>query len=160
MNNFSEKIKKNDGYAILFAVIIVSIITLLSFGLSSTTYKELVLSSLASDSQMSYFQSDTATECAIYSDLVLGMGPSTPSPWNCGVNSTGTDNYSFNIGTMPGGSSDLSYRVTNSQASTLPCFEFDVDKPTSTSSIVYARGYNNCDKTNGRTVEREIRVTY
>lgn len=150
--------QKNNGYAILFAIVIVSIITLLSLGLSNTAYKQLVLSSLASDSQTAYFQSDTATECALYADTVAGITESTNTRWSCGIMSSGTTDFLFSVAPFGTGG----YSLTPVNADTSPCFEFDVDKLNTdpVSTIIYARGYNSCDKTNPKTVEREIKVTY
>ncbi len=159
MKFLNQQNNKNTGYAILFTVVIVSIISLISLGLSNTTYKQLVLSSLANDSQSSYFQSDTAAECAIYADSIANITLDTPSPWSCGVDSRG-DNYSLAINISLDG---LTYSLTNSLSGerTVPCFEFDVLKTVSPdTTTIKARGYNSCDKTNIRTVEREIKITY
>lgn len=149
---------KNGGYAILFAVVVVSIISMIAIGLSNTTYKQLVLSSLANDSQVSYYQSDTATECALYADIVLGMTSSAPSPWNCGKDSSGAD---FVLD-LTGSGTDYALTPTNLSGSLRPCFEFNVTKTgvAPIETTIYARGYNSCDKTSQKTVEREIKVTY
>ncbi len=150
-----KKNKNNTGYAILFAVVIVSIISIISFGLSNTTYKQLILSSLASDSQISYLQSDMATECGLYADNIVGLG-SIPSSWNCGIDQNGNIRV-FNI---INDGSQLSASPT-SLGTKDPCFEFDIDKvATPGTTIIKARGYNSCDKSSSKTVEREIEVTY
>ena len=160
-NNFIQKTQ--EGYAILFAVVVVSIISMLAIGLSNTTYKQLVLSSLANDSQISYYQSDTATECALYADNVLAMTSASPSPWECGVDAN-NQNFSFTISNPSGGASD--YTLTSSleqKKATIPCFNFNVSKKlggSPVSTVIDAYGYNSCDKTNQKTVEREIEVTY
>jgi hypothetical protein len=156
--NFNNRnLAREGGYAILFAVVVVSIISMIAIGLSNTTYKQLVLSSLANDSQLSYYQSDTSTECALYADNVLNMTSATSSPWSCGVSTSGS-NMSFSIS-----GSGANYVLTSSLVGTAtPCFDFDVTKvgtfPVATT--IYARGYNSCEKTNPKTVEREIKVTY
>ncbi|MEK7586019.1 MAG: hypothetical protein AAB477_02175 [Patescibacteria group bacterium] len=143
----------NRGYAILFAVVIVSVISLISVGLSNTTYKQLVLSSLANDSQSSYFQSDMATECALYAENIVGM-VALPSPWNCGINSSGSS-YS-----LTKTFDSIKYTLASSSGPTIPCFEFDVQDVTGppVSAIIKARGYNICNKTSSKAVEREIRI--
>ena len=155
----SKEIKKNNqnGYAILFAMVIVSIISMIAIGLSNTTYKQLILSSLANDSQLSFYQSDTATECALYADNVLNMTSDTPSPWQCGKDNSNND-FTFKIS---GGASDYSLNPIINVASD-PCFNFNVTKlgdlPVVTN--IYARGYNSGDMASKRTVEREINVSY
>jgi hypothetical protein len=148
-------INKNSGYAILFAVVVVSIISILSFGLSNTTYKQLILSSLSSDSQISYLQSDMATECGLYADNIVGLG-SLPASWNCGIDSSG------NIQTFNVVNDGSKYKVSPVTLGTKdPCFEFDIDKTTIPgTTVIKARGYNSCDKSSSKTVEREVEVTY
>src|SRR5574343_1489902 len=70
MKNNNLKLNKNNqsGYAILFTVVIVSVISIIAIGLSNTAYKSMILSSVAKDSQTAFYQSDTATECALYAD--------------------------------------------------------------------------------------------
>lgn len=151
-------IHKNKGYAILFSVVVISVISVIAIGLSNATFKQLILSSLANDSQSSFYQSDMATECALYADNVLLMNGSSPSPWRCGVDPNGND-YILNISSQ----SEYDYNVNPSVSSTsLPCFDFNVKKTNSDPVVteIYARGYNICDKSNSKTVEREIKVTY
>ena len=155
MANFKQK-KNNGGYAILFAVVVVSIISMLAIGMSNTTYKQLVLSSLANDSQLSFYQSDTATQCALYSDNILSMNSGSYAEWRCGKNDNDED-FIFEVSNITGGLNDYSLRPKIS-GTPIPCFEFDVTKGAETN--IYARGYNSCDKTNQKTVEREIKVTY
>ncbi len=151
------KNKKERGYAILFAVVIVSIILAVGLGISNSTYKQIILSSVANDSQTAFYQSDTATECALYSNLVAGLIPSSP-PWDCGINSAGA-NQTFTVSSfgINGG-----YKLVLSTPGTLACFEIDVDKPAVPSgpTTLKTRGYSSCNKASLRTVERAIEVRY
>lgn len=158
----NKNILSNKGYAMLFSIVIISIISLLAIGLSNTSYKQLILSSVARDSQTSFFESDTATECALYADTVDHINSSTGT-WLCGVDQDGVDNV-FKTGDLlsgnPGYRADYQY---NNQ--TYPCFDFDVEtltpvNPGDPTTRIKSRGYNSCDKQNPRTVEREIQVTY
>ncbi len=164
-------LRKNaqSGYAMLFTVVVVSIIATIAMGLSGSAYKQVILSSVAKDSQSAFYQSDTAVECALYADFKLG-GPTasdkiSAGSWKCGKDNSLTwkdvdlyldttnmsdTNYAF----FP---SDPSGAVSLIRSS---CFEFDVDKSDSTKSVIKARGYNNCDKRDPKTVEREIEVNY
>jgi len=153
---------KQSGYAILFAVVIVSVISIIAVGLSNTTFKQLILSSVARDSQTSFFESDTATECALYADAVENLTYGSPSPWQCGVDRNGR-NYSLELGPLSTGGNG--YEANPSAPDASPCFEFSVENiipinPGDPSTKVRGRGYNSCDKTSPRTVEREIQVTY
>jgi len=64
-----EKTEKQSGFAMLFAVLVSSV--LLSIGLSifNLTVKELILSSSGRESQFSFYAADTGAECALYWDF-------------------------------------------------------------------------------------------
>lgn len=151
---------KQKGYAILFAVVIISVISIITIGLANSTFKQLILSSLASDSQVSFFQADTATECALYSDNVEAMTSTTFSPWPCGVDLNGGDIHLL-VGPISTGQDG--YSLVPQGIATDPCFDINVYKDTSTDpagTTIKSRGYNSCNKNGPRTVEREIQVTY
>ncbi len=151
---------KEKGYAILFAVVIISVISVIAFGLSSSTYKQLILSSLASDSQVAFFQADTGSECGLYADMVEHLNEASISPWLCGV-TVNQDNTTFMIDETSTGIPG--YTLTPINPGTAPCFDIVVTNDTVSAppvTTMRARGYNNCDKNNMRTVEREIQITY
>lgn len=154
--------KGRGGYAILFTVIVVSIISLMAIGLSNASYKQLVLSSLARDSHLAFYQSDTAAECALYADNKQNMA--LPDPWVCGLDTNGND---YSLGVMPPDNSDPNKTVYSLQpdaamsASGGPCFSIQITKDNvAFTSNIKARGYNICDTTNPRTLERLTEVDY
>lgn len=157
--NFT-KIKNQKGYAILFTVIIVSAISVITAGLTNTAYKQLVLSSLAKDSQSAFYQADTAADCALYADRVEAFKTPpnifTVGTWTCGevdliVTDLGSGSYTL-------------YPTSAISSSLNPCFRIDVTKDNSASPIIRtsisAKGYNICNVNNLRTVEREIKIDY
>jgi hypothetical protein len=157
---------KENGYAILFTVIVVTIISLIAFGISNSSYRQMVLSAVAKDSQVAFYQADTAVECALYSDFIqdiFSQASSTPSTLNCGVQGSSDKPYELIIETKNPGSE---YDLFPVDQGSLPCFEISVRKtiPGSPTDPILTelkgRGYNNCDKTNTRTVQREIEVNY
>lgn len=166
MNINKQKINKKSchtntgGYAILFAVVVVSIISMIAIGLSNTTYKQLILSSLANDSQAAYYQSDTATECALYADNIIGLSAFS-SPWNCGKYSD-SDFFSFTM-SGPSGGDPADYTFSNNVNNTdVPCFKFNITKSLAIPVLtnIFTKGYNSCKLTSPKTVERAIKVFY
>ena len=143
---------KQKGYAILFTVVLVGIISIIAIGLSNSTYKQLLLSSVAKDSQVAFYQADMASDCGIYADNIVGIDniPSAPATWPCGgynlTKTIVTPNILYTL-------EDTSLTSTSN-----PCFLIVIDKTTGT--LIRGKGYNICDKSNIRTVEREINVTY
>jgi hypothetical protein len=151
----NTNIKTQKGYAILFTIVLVGIISAISIGLASVSYKQLILSSVAKDSQVSFYQADTASECGLYAENKLLMTTSSQSPWSCGIDSNDSG-YILDISPYSTGGYTL---IPNSLSlSSSPCFNVIMDKTTSTTKLI-ARGYNICNKTNIRTVEREINIT-
>jgi hypothetical protein len=164
MKKINYKYKKQSGYAILFTIVIVSAISVITAGLTNAAYKQLILSSLAKDSQVAFFQADTAADCALYFDAVyivenVGTPPQDGDLWTCGGLELGLS------------TSDImtSYALNPPQVdSSDPCFRIEVKKATTKDSedndvvntTISARGYNICDKGNVRTVEREIYIKY
>lgn len=167
LNNMNiKKILKNKnqkGYAILFTVVIVSAISVITAGLSNTAYKQLVLSSLAKDSQSAFYQADTASDCALYIDRIIGTSNppnvlTTGGSWTCG----GT---TMDVTVPVAGGNYTVYPTSANQTSSDPCFRIDVTKdlisnPGVVKTRISAKGYNICNKNNLRTVEREVVVNF
>lgn len=153
-----EKLKLNNGgYAILFTVVIVGIISMITIGLSNTAYKQTVLSSVAKDSTIAFYQADIGSECALYADTKLSMfsdDTKTSGEFDCAgnklkyVHETGTSLYKLN---------------TENETSPKKCFRIEMTKTVDINGVIstiVSKGYNRCDKSNIRTVERGINVVY
>jgi hypothetical protein len=165
-----QKIKEQNGYAILFTVVIVSAISVITAGLANTAYKQLILSSLSKDSQSAFYQADTAEECGLYADrLIRTTGTPAiflaPTAWTCGGSSlmvtpnilpgTDVDGNNFSIDTI--------YPVV--ETATTPCFRIEITRTYVIATDVLktsisSKGYNICNKSNLRTVEREVLVKF
>jgi hypothetical protein len=150
--------KNNQGYAILFTIIIISAILAMGAGMSNTILKQLLLSSTARESQIAFYQADTAVECAIYAAEVKNLA-TLSSPWQCGLDSSGNP-IDLNINVL---GTDI-YRLSVNMPFSGPCFSIDVDKSTGVTppytADIKARGYNVCDSTDIHQVERGIQVNY
>lgn len=153
----------NRGYAILFTVILISIISAISIGLSNTNFKQLTLSSGFRDSQTAFYESDMATECGLYADTQKKTELDNGTPINCGVDKNG-NSFTLNVNktNISGG---VKYTLTPNGMSNSndPCFRIVINKYTSTTPVkttTQASGYNICDLSAKRTVERTIEVNY
>ncbi|MFA7000083.1 MAG: hypothetical protein WC241_03100 [Candidatus Paceibacterota bacterium] len=157
MKNNNQKIEYNKGYAILFTVVVVGIISMITIGLSNAAYKQIILSSVAKDSTTAFYESDIASECALYADNTYNMAP--PNPWTCAGNTLtfpagtsvgGTTNYSIDPSGTNGTSIDKCFRVTATKTIVLDTITTNIQ----------AKGYNICNMNNSRTVERAIEINY
>lgn len=152
---FNSNRNKNKGYAILFTVVIVGIISMITIGLSNSAYKQTILSSVAKDSATAFYQADIGSECALYADKMLFFSPDqTSTKYNCAghimdYSNPIADNYQL---------------VPENQNTTAKCFRIEVSKKDDAvigpSTEILSKGYNMCNKGNLRTVERGIKVTY
>lgn len=169
-NYFFQK----DGFALLYTVVVVSLILTIAIGISNTSYKQTILSALARDSQIAFYQADAGVECGLYLDLVQNQFPLgttaqgatgggdiiigggedgiAPEEITCGAQrlkidreKSTTDYFVYNNGTT---------------ASSEPCFNLLFDKLTSPGeSIVESFGRNMCGPSL-RQVERAVSVRY
>ncbi len=155
-----KKIKNENGYAILFTVIIVSAISVITAGISNAIYKQLVLSSLAKDSQTAFYQADTASDCALLFDMEVkdtypDFANMSTFPWECG---------GYNMDVNPGLTSYSIMPQAEDSDSSKPCYRIETSTdwadPENPETTILANGYNICNKDNIRTVERQIKIVY
>ncbi|OHB24236.1 MAG: hypothetical protein A2542_02530 [Parcubacteria group bacterium RIFOXYD2_FULL_52_8] len=74
---------KQNGYALLFAILVTSILLSAGLGISNIIFKELQLSAIGKQSTISFYAADTGIECAYYWERhaptgVLGMTSTFP----------------------------------------------------------------------------------
>lgn len=145
------------GFAMLFTVLIVSIILSLALGIADVTYKQTILSGLAKNSQLAFYQADAGVECGMYYDLHQGQFPrgsnitDVPSTLTCGNTTVALDS----------GNSMTDYFIyTTNAPSKNPCYSVLFDKSTDpVKDVISSRGYSTCSTT-AQQVERGLKVTY
>ena len=147
------------GFAMLFTVLIVSIILSIAIGISNVTFKQNLLSSIAKDSQIAFFAADSGIECGLVNDFAYatlyarGIGPSelTVGGILCG-------DMSFTLDSSESGMNYLVFKedVTDGKQ---PCRTIVFDKTDPVVNKVQSRGYSVCDNT-PRQVERALEVKY
>lgn len=146
-------IKNKNGFALLFTVLVVSLILSIAMGISNITFKQGILSNLAKDSQISFYKADAAVECAMYYDLNKNAFPKDTAPVATNI-SCGNSTFSEDVA-----NSSTNYLIFSDTVNTaIPCASFSVDK-TGATTIIKARGYNVCTSS-PRKVERALQVTY
>ncbi len=148
---------KVGGYTMLFTVLLITIITSLAVGISNTTIKQQLLSSIAIDSQTAFYMADGGMECAIYN--YYKNGGTLPSSFNCvmakpvsgnasetTLSDSGSGVYKFSEMQLPGFSE--------------PCFELVTVSSGGTVEKITAKGYNTCNSSSSRRLERSLEVTF
>src|SRR3989344_4309903 len=88
------KIKsKQQGVVILYAVLLVSVILAINLGIFNITYRQILLSSVARESEIAFFAADSGRHCAMFWD----------SPYYDGAYDAGNYRGSYNGGDRPFG---------------------------------------------------------
>lgn len=148
-----------NGYAILFTIVVVSIISMISMGLANTAFKQMILSGVARDSTTAFYEADLGSECALYADNIYNMNLlKTNGSWICAGNS-----LSVPASVTVGGITTYSINPDGTGGTNDKCFRVIITKAVVGDTIttkVQAMGYNICDKSNSRTVERAIEINY
>lgn len=167
--------KVNKGFAMLFAVLVSSVLLAIGLSIFNLTVKELALSSSGRESQFAFFAADTGAECALYWDIkgsqifATSSADSTPTPSNpdC-VDSFGASGPQYisinNYVTRTLDSATTQFELTIPQSSGDYCAIVTVEKSSSDgflSTTIDSRGYNlPCDSTDSNRVERALKITY
>ncbi len=149
----TANIKKN-GFVLPLAIIIVSMVLVISITVSTLIIGELEFSSFGRDSQKAFFASDAGAECALYWDLKMSaFGTSTlPSlPISC---ANIADQPITPNPTSPG-IFDFSLSFSNGS-----CVYVTVDKSAAPATILRSRGRSSCLSADTRKVERALKVQY
>lgn len=159
---------KQDGVAILFTVLLTSVLLMVAIGISSVAFKEQQFSLEARDSSKAFFAADTGIECALFYDkegvFVTSSPPSTPV---C----HGTVPIVSNSGTLYDFSLDLSDTSTCAHLFVDKAYDPDGTGPlTADYTEIRSYGYNrpvntstgSCPDSAGalRTVNRALRTYY
>lgn len=166
---------KQNGYTLLFAVLVSSLVLSVGISILTISKKEFLLSSAARESVYAFYAADTGLECAVYWDSKSRFSTSTPNlvdPLACGSDSSKlvinrpSDDFGeyktfFHIKNGDNGSCarvTIFQKYDDSSGTNIPVTKIE------------SRGYNmgwiddgntkSCSVGNPRRVERAIRYTY
>lgn len=164
-NNMQGSIKE-QGFTLFISIVITASLLLVSTGIITLAVKEAFLTSAARESQHAFYAADTGIECAIYWDI-KNPDPSGLSAFdtagqtniNCNADSLNTQGSATNPTPQAvGGPSGVSTFTITFLPDTY-CAVVTVTKALGLTTIE-SLGYNTCDPTNPRRVERAVRVRY
>ncbi len=142
------------GFTLLIAVVMVSVLVSVGLALLDITYKQVLLAQAATQSQYAFYNADSALECALYWDQkqnAFSYSYTTPTAITCG-------NLS-----VP---STLTNGTTKQTVLTIPCAAggssatVTVLKTASAVTTIYANGYNLCNTSDPKRIERGLRAQY
>ena len=148
----------NKGFTLFIAIIVMGTLLLIAAGIVSLAIKQASISSTARDSQQAFYAADSGIECALYWDIQNPSGVSAFSPLTGSVINCNKDlNNPSNEWVVGGSDTSVIGPITF-----LPdtyCVKVTVTKEDDNTKIE-SLGYNTCNTSNPRRVERAVRVTY
>lgn len=142
----------NNGFALFYVIIMVSVISTIAFGLASITYKQKFLSSLAYDSQAAFYAADAGMECALF--------------YNASIIAQNNQIDCFDIAPDLFGAFLTLYKGAGSTIWTTAsrpetCFSIELNLPGPSAdprTSFITKGYNTCQQNKIRYIERTLRA--
>lgn len=153
------------GFTLLIAIILSSVILAVGLALLDITFKQAVLASAAKQSQIAFYAADSALECALYWDQKHNFFTADPTQRDAnltqadvlcgglpvtfdGAPRRGTDQITdFNIPCAGGTGIQASVRVYK-------------NFPQGQKNRIYTEGYNSCNDSDPRRIERGLKAQY
>lgn len=156
MINIKKKFSQK-GFVLFMAILIISIILVLSLSVAEIVLKEMKFSTLGKESFKAFYAADSGVKCVVYWDLVEGAFVSTWPDYpvydiECANNGGG-----INIsGSMDvNNKTNFSFNLTNGS-----CVEVFIDK-SGGNTVIDALGYNiDCTAPSNNKIQRGVRFTY
>ena len=150
---------KNKGFTIFVAVIIVGTITFVAAGIINLAVRHLQIANAGEVSQHAFYAADSGMECALYWDVRNPSGLSAFSTTTGTMINCNRDANNLGNQWVVGGA----YTSVINRINFLPnsyCAIVTVTKDLVGGTQIESRGYNTCDLTNPRRVERAVRARY
>ncbi len=166
-----KKIKKNNGFALLYAVMLSSILLAITIGVLNIALKEINFSTSAKDTNDAFFAADTGAECALYYDKSDNSVFPVPDGGNAQegqadpeMSCAGNNSIQLN-GTFPSWQFSVSGLGDVGQGCALVTVTKDnITDPNKVTTSVVSKGYSSGGGTTctpgTNSVERELDVSY
>ena len=176
---FIERNKKQTGFTLLAAIITTGMLLIVSFVVANVALKQLNISRSSQESQYSFYNADSGTECAIFWDLKNSGGQSafaTSTANTIFCNGQSISVASPAVPTLPTPTATL----VGGGGDAKPTSIFKIDFPKGCAIVkvtksyppqapyngqvlltqINSYGYNTCDTSAIRRFERGISITY
>jgi len=153
----SRLVGSRRGFALLYAVMISSIILAITLGVMDVATQEIKFGTSAKDTDDAFFAADTGAECALYYDRL--------APTNNAFTGTATMSCAGNTITITSSGSPASFwsfTVPGLGSAGQGCAKVTVDK-TTTPTHVISKGYNDGGSScvqGPNSVERQLELNY
>ncbi|MEX0933126.1 MAG: hypothetical protein WDZ74_00085 [Candidatus Paceibacterota bacterium] len=151
MSYFLKTQKNNKGFALLFSIVVVSVVVITTLAVSSIVRRGLELTSVGERSMEAFFAADAGLECALYWDIK--QRPSnTFRPGSGNISCLDST-----ISVASDGSGGASFEIRDSVRDV--CADVTV-RVSGLNTTVSSRGYNTCISSDPGRVERGLEARY
>lgn len=148
------------GFALLIAVIFMTVMLTFGLALGSLSYKQISLASGALESQYAFYAADAGLECALYADQQNGgqpslftfpplRPPSAPSFQCDGIISTfpsdvptGIISYSAGVGWIVAERVSLDSGTLHPRCADITVYKYNAPQANGLMTIIYSQGYD------------------
>lgn len=144
------------GFTLLIAVVLSSVALAIGLALLDVAYKQVILASTAKQSQTAFYAADSVLECALYADQQLNTFGYAATSGSVTCNGNNPATVTFNQSASP-----------RTRTFTIQCVgntgvlgSATIYKASNAATSIYAVGYNTCDSTNPRRIERGLKIVY
>jgi Tfp pilus assembly protein PilX len=153
MRIFTHHRAQERGFTLLLAILVSSLLLAIGLAISNIILKEILLSSSGRESQFAFYAADSGAECALFWDIkAKAFATSSATAISCN---------SQLLGSVGGQGYDVPSTFTLDFAPEPYCAKVSVTKSASPERTnIESRGYNTCNTSNPRRVERAIKVRY
>ena len=155
MSNFL-KTQNNKGFALLFSIIVVSVVVITTLAVSSIVRRGLELTSVGERSMEAFFAADAGLECALYWDVKERSGNYFPRDPQV-VSARQIECFGNTVTTTPTVSGLIRTYEFSFGGSVCADVEVRIDGLNTT---VRSQGYDTCDASDPGRVERGLEAQY
>jgi hypothetical protein len=150
------------GFTLLISILLATVAVTLGVSLLDLSYKQVILSSTAKQSQYGFYAADTAMECALYWDQKYNAFRFTSPIPSSTLRCQGNTVLSYTTGTYGSGASQHRKTEFNMRCGSTSTSNgrITVYKYTSGATTIYANGFSSCTAADQRRVERGLKVFY
>ncbi len=145
------------GFALLIAIILTSVVLAVGIALLDMAYKQIVLASSAKNSQIAFYNADSALECALYwdqkSNAFSYSAPKSGSTIKC-------DNVTVVNFTNPMASGQRITKFDLSCPSSGVSAHVEIYKQSTGQTNIYANGFSSCRDNDLTRIERGLKAHY
>lgn len=155
-----RKIQQNQGFALLFSVVVISVVVITTLAVSSLVRRGLELTTIGERSMEAFYAADAGLECALYWDIHergRNMFPRNNSGVIGDIECLGSGAVRNKSAINVGSRRIYSFDIRQSGGNVCATVEVEID---GLNTIARSRGYNTCNSRDPERIERGLHAEY